>query len=178
MIWKLQLNTRTKISLICVLSLGYFASAAAIVKAVQQFHVLEDPDWTVNDSFNIWNFIELTVGIVAASLPALKPLFNWFLDTARAFTSATRTKNNGYNNYHKGASSLGYQKQTEDSSIGLHSLATKTDSPRDPYSVDVLHPHEKEWDMEIAKKSDDSILPQQGRPTGQGIVMTREIHVV
>ncbi|OAG02010.1 uncharacterized protein CC84DRAFT_1046309, partial [Paraphaeosphaeria sporulosa] len=84
LIWKLQINMRTKISLVVVLSLGWFACAAAIVKAAQQYTVLDDPDWTVHDSFNVWNYIELTVGIIAASLPALKPLFHWALNTVSA----------------------------------------------------------------------------------------------
>ncbi|KAF2644632.1 hypothetical protein P280DRAFT_487198 [Massarina eburnea CBS 473.64] len=87
LIWKLQLNTRTKLSLIVVLSLGWFACAAAIVKAIQQWYVLQEPDWTVHDSFNVWNYIEFTIGILAASLPPLKPLVNRFLETARAITS-------------------------------------------------------------------------------------------
>jgi hypothetical protein len=27
---------------------------AAIIKAVKQWHVLDDLDWTVSDSFNVW----------------------------------------------------------------------------------------------------------------------------
>ncbi|KAF2873389.1 hypothetical protein BDV95DRAFT_604898 [Massariosphaeria phaeospora] len=64
-----------------ILSLGWFACAAAIIKAIQQWNVIGDLDWTVHDSFNVWNFIEFTIGIIAASLPSLKPLFNWFLET-------------------------------------------------------------------------------------------------
>lgn len=48
------MNIRTKVSLIVVLSLGWFACVAAIIKAVQQYHVFDDPDWTVWDSFNVW----------------------------------------------------------------------------------------------------------------------------
>ncbi|KAF1846117.1 uncharacterized protein K460DRAFT_239927, partial [Cucurbitaria berberidis CBS 394.84] len=79
LIWQLQLNFRTKVSLIVILSLGWFACVAAIIKAVKQWTVLTEPDWTVKDSFNVWNYIEFTVGIIAASLPTIKPLFNWFL---------------------------------------------------------------------------------------------------
>lgn len=47
LIWELQVNLRTKLTLASILSLGFFASAAAIVKCVKQWNVLEDPDWTV-----------------------------------------------------------------------------------------------------------------------------------
>ncbi|ORX97794.1 hypothetical protein BCR34DRAFT_607135 [Clohesyomyces aquaticus] len=187
LVWRLQLNTRTKISLIAILSLGYFASAAAIVKAVQQWHVLTDLDWSVHDSFNVWNYIEFTIGIIAASLPALKPLFNWFLDAARAITSGGRTKgSNGYKaSGYKGAGSLGYQKQTSDSnrSIAMHSLTSKGEPTpgghKNPYNVRVTTVGEKEqWDMERAKNSDESILPlQRPDPGTNHIVMTREVRV-
>ncbi|KAF2205511.1 hypothetical protein GQ43DRAFT_362224 [Delitschia confertaspora ATCC 74209] len=182
LVWKLQLNVRTKVSLIAVLSLGYFASAAAIVKAIQQWHALEEPDWTVNDSFNLWNFIELTIGIIAACLPALKPLFNWFLETARAFTTG-QGRTTGYNkNGYKNGASLGYQKHSDRSSksIGMNSLTNKSmDSPKHPYNVRVIATEDKDWDMDRAKTSDESIIPLQQRPSpGQnGIVLTREIRV-
>lgn len=53
LIWELQVNLRTKLTLASILSLGFFASAAAIVKCVKQWNVLEDPDWTVYAPFSI-----------------------------------------------------------------------------------------------------------------------------
>ncbi|KAF2186463.1 hypothetical protein K469DRAFT_630246 [Zopfia rhizophila CBS 207.26] len=183
LIWKLQLNLRTKISLVAVLSLGYFASAAAIIKAVLQWNVLTDLDWTVHDAFNVWNYIEFTIGIIAASLPALKPLFNWFLETARAISSGGRSKVS-----YKRGSSLGYHKQSDNSSksIALQSMASKAGSSpggfKNPYHVRITTDKpgmmDKDWDMERAKKSDDSILPlQRPQPAANRIVMTREVVV-
>src|ERR1700712_4528880 len=40
----LQVNMRTKVSLFCIISLGYFACAASIVKTYYQTKVLSDPD--------------------------------------------------------------------------------------------------------------------------------------
>ncbi|KAF8851193.1 hypothetical protein BDZ45DRAFT_156348 [Acephala macrosclerotiorum] len=84
MVWNLQVNIRTKISLIAILSLGYFACAASIVKTVIQSKVLSNPDSTRNDSYFIWNSIELYIGILAASLPSLRPLFRSILETTRS----------------------------------------------------------------------------------------------
>ncbi|EME46461.1 hypothetical protein DOTSEDRAFT_111802, partial [Dothistroma septosporum NZE10] len=85
---KLRVNKRTKVSLGCILSLGYFACAAGIVKAVKQhaFFGEKDPLW--HNDFNVWNMIELCVGIVAASLPALRPLFASLLDKTRSYLSS------------------------------------------------------------------------------------------
>jgi hypothetical protein len=87
MIWQLQMNIRTKISLMVVLSLGLFACVAGIMKSTYNKTILTDPRRFIHDWYSMWNFIELDVGIVAASLPALKPLYTRFLDVAREWTS-------------------------------------------------------------------------------------------
>ena len=58
------------------------------------------PEPYIYDTYSIWNFIELDVGIIAASLPALKPLLSWFRDTARGLTGK-----------HKSASAEVFQRQ-------------------------------------------------------------------
>jgi len=83
----LQINVRTKISLVCILSLGYFACAAAIVKQVLLSTFFEHPDPLFIDAFQIWNDVELNTGILAACLPALRPLFAFLLETATALRS-------------------------------------------------------------------------------------------
>lgn len=181
---------RTKISLIIVLSLGWFACAAAIVKAVAQWNILQDPDWSVKDSFNVWNYIELTIGMIAASLPAIKPLFNWALNTARAISSGARTKGAGRPSAYAGANSLGYHNMGSNShkSIPLRSFQSTTgdmeNGSRDPYSVQVSTQNSTEhsgkadkdaWDIVNAKDSDESL-----RPFGYGpkdISVTTEVHV-
>jgi hypothetical protein len=171
------------------LSLGWFACVAAIIKAIQQFNVMNEPDWTVHDSFNVWNYIELTVGIMAASLPSLKPLFISLLEKTRAVTSRGRTKGSYSPSGYKGAGSLGYIKQPDGSSrsIALQSMTSKTESsaPQSPYKVRVTTQAtglaEKEaWDVIARKASDDSIYPLQPQPDQQnqnGIMLTREVRV-
>jgi hypothetical protein len=188
LIWQLQLNIRTKISLIAVLSLGWFACAAAIVKAILQWNVLDDPDWTVHDAFNLWNWIEFTVGIIAASLPSLKPLFNWFLEAARAITSAGRSRNGTHRvSAYKRRNSLGYQDvgDRSDKSIHLQSFTSKGASSGTgggPYNVRVTTSHtglaDKEaWDMINAKGSDESIRPLQPPAAHNGIMVTKEVRM-
>ncbi|KAH7120910.1 hypothetical protein B0J11DRAFT_51864 [Dendryphion nanum] len=180
LIWQLQLNLRTKISLILVLSLGWFACAAATVKAVLQFNVLNDFDWTVHNSFNVWNYIELTVGIMAASLPTLKPLFNWFLETARAITSGG-TRRSGY----KGPNSLGYQKTDgqSKSSFKLQSFSSRGDSsPKGAYNVKIsTNPtglaDKEALDALRSKGSDESILLQRPEPVSNSIMITTDVRI-
>ncbi|OAG36316.1 hypothetical protein AYO21_09481 [Fonsecaea monophora] len=110
-VWKLQANLRTKLTLCFVLGLGLFACASSIIKTVKQAHALEDPDWTFHDSFFMWNNIEFNIGILAASLPSLRPLFAKLLGVTQRFTS-----NNSRNraNYGYNADGLAYNRSRTD----------------------------------------------------------------
>ncbi|KAF2036233.1 hypothetical protein EK21DRAFT_106337 [Setomelanomma holmii] len=90
LIWRLQLNIRTKFSLIAILSLGLFACVAGIMKATYNKTILTDIRRFIHDRYSMWNFIELDIGIIAASPPALKPLSGRFLDVARGLASGQK----------------------------------------------------------------------------------------
>jgi hypothetical protein len=93
-ILKLQVNKRTKASLIVVLSLGFTACVAGVLKARLQVKLFAMPDSGFENWFNIWYMLELCFGILAASLPTLKPLFAAVLDGTRsALGSRTRSRN-------------------------------------------------------------------------------------
>lgn len=51
LVWKLQLTTRTKVGLVCILSLGFFAAATAIYKTPMQYHFFEVQDLTGEGSW-------------------------------------------------------------------------------------------------------------------------------
>lgn len=108
-IWNLQVNLRTRLTLVFILGLGVFACVASIVKTVIQAGVLSDPDWTYHDSFFMWNNIEFNIGILAATLPSLRPLFSKILGVTQRFTSSgSRNRPTGYNGYD--ADGLAYHK--------------------------------------------------------------------
>ena len=93
-ILKLQVNKRTKASLIVVLSLGFTACVAGILKARLQVKLFDMPDQGFENWFNIWYMLELCFGILAASLPTLKPLFSAVLDGTRSrLGSRSRSRN-------------------------------------------------------------------------------------
>lgn len=141
----------------------------------------------------------MNVGIIAACLPSLTPLFGWFLETAKALTTSG-SKNRTHPSNYKRTASLGYFKQQDTSgrSVELGSLPTQTSqtdrnsAAKSPYTVRVtsggagpygkdaagcgLSPgDDKMWEMERAKTSDDSILPlRQGQG---GIIRTTEVSV-
>ena len=100
-IWNLQINQRTKITLSIILSLGLFACAVAIYKTYVQSQFFKTPDFSYNDSYFLWNDVEFSAGLLAASLPTLRPLFTWFFDTAMTVmqgrtSNQTREKRSQY----------------------------------------------------------------------------------
>lgn len=78
------MSLRTKISLLLVLSLGYLAVAMGIVKTVFQLTLTKDADRTFNQNVQFWGFLQLNVGIIAASIPAMKPLLRKATGTSNA----------------------------------------------------------------------------------------------
>ena len=80
MLWKLRMNKRTKLGLLGILSLGVFATAAACVKVpyIVNYGRVGDLLWDSRD-ITIWTIVEANIGIIAGSLPALKPLFKTVL---------------------------------------------------------------------------------------------------
>ena len=100
-IWNLQINQRTKITLSFILSLGLFACAVAIYKTYVQSQFFKTPDFTYDDTYFVWNDVEFQAGMLAASLPTLRPLFTWFFDTAMTViqgrtSNQTREKRSQY----------------------------------------------------------------------------------
>jgi hypothetical protein len=73
-IWLLQIPKATRIGIIFILSLGLLATAAACVKAITVWTAYKtyDPTWRTLPVL-MSSHIELSLGLIAASLPALNP---------------------------------------------------------------------------------------------------------
>ncbi|KAL4758085.1 uncharacterized protein BDW70DRAFT_142395 [Aspergillus foveolatus] len=110
MFYDIQVNRRTRASLMCILSLGYFACAAAIVKAVLQSRVYEETEPYRDATYHIWNSVELNVGIIAACFPTIKPLVKSIIGGTHSLTgygsrSRKRTGGTGTANAYYGPNS-------------------------------------------------------------------------
>jgi hypothetical protein len=76
------MNRRQKASIIGILSLGMFATAAALVKLTYVSSYGRSGDWLWDSrNLTIWTVIECNIAIVAGSLPCLKPLFRSVLSS-------------------------------------------------------------------------------------------------
>lgn len=173
LIWQLQLNLRTRISLILVLSLGLFACVAGVMKVRLNKTILSDPNRFIFDGYSMWNFIELDVGIIAGSLPAIKPLLSRFLNAARGFTSDPSKcsmpgdrKTTGYYRHESEheISLVDYGR----SGVTAVEISAQTPSSRD----------KAVWGLNRASSSEDSISPQSDMgSTSKVIVVTKDVHI-
>jgi hypothetical protein len=76
MLWNVQMNRRQKASIIGILSLGLFATSAAVVKLSYVSTYGRSGDWLWDSrNLTIWTVIECNIAIFAGCLPCLKPLF-------------------------------------------------------------------------------------------------------
>ncbi|MCJ1396091.1 hypothetical protein MMC18_008979 [Xylographa bjoerkii] len=72
---KLQIDRRTKVALCCLMSLGLFASACCVAKTILLTE-LDNNDFTYSlITVDICAAAEANIGIIAASIPGLQPLF-------------------------------------------------------------------------------------------------------
>ncbi|KAK2766085.1 hypothetical protein FQN54_007600 [Arachnomyces sp. PD_36] len=92
MFYKVKVNKRTRASLMGIFSLGYLSCAAGIVKTIPSIDPTDPVNPYRNNHFTIWNNVELNTGIIAGSLPSIKPLFKALFQTARTLTPNIRSR--------------------------------------------------------------------------------------
>jgi hypothetical protein len=107
MLWNLNVNTRTRISLLFSLGLGCFACAAAFIKIGSLVNYGKEGDWLWDSrDITIWTVVECNTGIVAANLPTLRPIFKRILGSTLGYGSRTNGVSGGsaYHSRNKGGS--------------------------------------------------------------------------
>lgn len=91
MLWQVQMNQRQKASIIGILGLGIFATAAALVKVSFLPNYGKTGDWLWDSrNITIWTVLESNVGIIAGNLPCLKPIFRSVLGSTYGRGSRNR----------------------------------------------------------------------------------------
>ena len=166
---------QTKMSLIFVLSLGLFACIAGIMKVRLNKTILSDPNRFIYDGYSMWNFVELDLGIIAGSLPSIKPLLNRFLNAARRLTNGP-SKPSAQGD----RSTSGYQRHNHQSERDISFVDCETNGRQAAKILAETREHAGEvvWDLVRASGSEESILlhhASNNRP--EVIVVTEDIHV-
>lgn len=83
LLWKVQIDLKTKIGLCLLMGLGFITGACCLVRTVindQALPLDESYDGIVNW---VWRTFEVQIGIIAACVPTLRPLYKWTLRKLR-----------------------------------------------------------------------------------------------
>ncbi|RGP74454.1 integral membrane [Fusarium longipes] len=77
LLWNIQMKQRVKLPVIFMLSLGAFASCATVVR-LGYLTLYNNPNEFVysTGAIGLWSILEEGIGIIAGSMPALRPLLN------------------------------------------------------------------------------------------------------
>ncbi|KAM0323157.1 hypothetical protein ACHAQA_009007 [Verticillium albo-atrum] len=163
MLWNVQLNWKVKSAVAGILSLGIFATAAAIVKITFLSEYGKYGDFLFDSSdLTIWTTVEICTAIVAACIPCLKPLFKALLRGSSAEKYPSGYTKNGY-----------VRKNTTDPNT---SRTTRSDAGDiELFSrADTVHDIHAGFDFKSG--SQESIMPHQ-EPGSEGIMKTVHISV-
>ncbi|KAF2963782.1 hypothetical protein GQX73_g9800 [Xylaria multiplex] len=98
-IWGLQINQHEKIVILASMSLGVFAAAAGIVRALE-IDGLSSPNF-LRDTVGLilWSAIEQTVTMVCICIPVCRPLFKTVIRTVRSQKSTLTDRIYGNGSY-------------------------------------------------------------------------------
>ncbi|EXK27053.1 hypothetical protein FOMG_16491 [Fusarium oxysporum f. sp. melonis 26406] len=101
MLLNLNVHIRTRLMLIGILGLGVFVCAAASVRLSYVTKYGKDGDllWD-SRNITIWTSVELNIGIIAGSLPCLRPLFKRFLGSMHSKSSRQSPDTGAINDGH------------------------------------------------------------------------------
>ncbi|KAI9934355.1 hypothetical protein ASPWEDRAFT_151946 [Aspergillus wentii DTO 134E9] len=76
LLWNVHLKRNTKISIICLMSLGIFASLSACVRLKYTVNLTDQTDFLFGvANVVIWGFAENAIGMIVGNVATLRPLF-------------------------------------------------------------------------------------------------------
>lgn len=82
-LWRVQIDLKTKLGLWTLMCLGFITGAFCLVRTILTDDALP-LDRTYDGIINwIWRLFEVTIGIIAACIPTLRPLYNWAMRKAK-----------------------------------------------------------------------------------------------
>ncbi|MCJ1481776.1 hypothetical protein MMC06_001935 [Schaereria dolodes] len=104
-IYKLQMDIRTKIAICILMGLGVFTAACAIVKATTLNGVFSvDYTWAIYTP-SIWSVVETQLSMNIASISTLRPLFSHIMEmSSRRSSHASSEKHHDPHSLHKATS--------------------------------------------------------------------------
>lgn len=197
LIWSLQLQRRTRIYLIAILSGGYFAVGLGIARAMFIIAFVHENDGTFYPWAPFFGALQLNIGIIAACAPTLRPLLgrtlklhnavNYHQDANyyRAGKALDRLPVHIPGHRHGGGRSRYMRHDTESGQFvelvkGDKHWATihRLDSSFSATAVHAEHvPRSGDFGGERSGSDEDIILPITIDPEFKGIVKTTEFRI-
>lgn len=145
MLWSLNVNPRTRNILIAILGLGLFGCIAGCVRISYLGSYGASGDWLWDGrNLAIWTILELNMGIVAGSLPTLRPLARRLLGSvaSRSKSSKSRANTNTqgpYGHGSRGGSKAMKPDKWQQLSSGRRTAPSPLDMPDDTSSERALY---------------------------------------
>jgi hypothetical protein len=158
-IWALQIHKRQKIALVGILTIGWFVCVVSILRLNALIDLSKHPDDRIyySAATAYWSAIEINLGIICASLPALKPLI---VKIIPGFTSSRGygTALSGNMSRNHGLTSKAIHTRDEDvelatKSINANAYSSKTDQDMLGKSIYVTQHFEQHFE-ENSQSSD------------------------
>ena len=82
-LWRVQIDFKTKMGLWVLMCLGFITGACCLVRTVLNNQALP-LDQTYDGIINwLWRLFEVQIGIIAACIPTLRPLYKWIMERVR-----------------------------------------------------------------------------------------------
>ena len=90
-LWRVQIDLKTKIGLWILMGLGLITGACCLVRTVLNGQSVP-LDGTYDGIINwLWRLFEVQIGIIAACIPTLRPLYVWFMKRVGGDTQGLAT---------------------------------------------------------------------------------------
>ncbi|KAM3070569.1 hypothetical protein ACMFMF_008022 [Clarireedia jacksonii] len=176
LIWNLQMNQRTKTSVMLVLATSALASSATIVR-IPYLHTLND----VNDflysttGVAIWSTVETGIGITASSVATLRPLLQKFFGLEsmgpRGQSESNRWKLNGGKGYIRSqtnGNTEAFQLHKNIADTGVITVIEPGDQMRDLERGDRKGDNYSETSVSLASHSSQSNLAKKSNQQRDG----------
>ncbi|KAA8911652.1 hypothetical protein FN846DRAFT_935154 [Sphaerosporella brunnea] len=170
MLWNAQITRRQRVAICGILSVGAFASSASIVKAhyLTNYGKKGDFLWDSSD-ITTWTIIELDVGIMSASMPALKPLFKKVIDQTLSY-SGSNSRSRATDSHGLPLSNL--SKSHKNGASGIRneicasSYKSRTDTLQDSESEKGIMGINRRTDVRVDIETVSTLSGEAGSPMG------------
>ncbi|KAK8112045.1 uncharacterized protein PG998_008502 [Apiospora kogelbergensis] len=177
-VWSLQMKMRTRIYIVGILSLGWVAVAIGLVKSVYQVNAATDTDSTFRQSIQFFGYLESQLGVIAASIPALKPLLNRCLGREDTSYGAGQSPATGY--YARGGTNRTAKRSKPHSHIYVSSQTGADEfelhmrqSGRDKVGMTSTIYHEPGSQELVLHDDDSNKVPLRSPSNSKSIIMKR-----